>query len=72
MVKTKIEIRKRIWDLLEERDVDRFPRPVHGRIPNFIGAGKAAERLSKLKKRRNASIIKANPDSPQRWVREKP
>lgn len=67
----KIEIRKKIWDLLEERDVARFPRPVHGRIPNFIGAGKAAERLGKLEEWRNASIIKANPDSPQRWVREK-
>jgi len=31
-------IRKRIWDLMEAKDIARFPRPVHHRIPNFDGA----------------------------------
>jgi len=40
-------IRKRIWDLLEERDIARSPRPVHHRIPNFDGADAAAARLAR-------------------------
>ncbi len=67
----KQEIRKKIWDLLEEKDIARFPRPVHGRIPNFVGAQTAARKLEELKEWKNASVIKANPDSPQKWVRKK-
>eukprot|EP00957_Ditylum_brightwellii_P001888 145006-Ditylum_brightwellii.AAC.1 len=36
-------IRKRIWDLMEEKDIARQPRPVHHRIPNFEGAAEAAD-----------------------------
>jgi 5-formyltetrahydrofolate cyclo-ligase len=69
-LKNKQEIRKIIWDLLEEKNVATFPRPVHGRIPNFIGANVAAEKLDKLTVWKKARIIKSNPDSPQKWVRE--
>lgn len=62
-------IRKRIWDLMEEKDIARFPRPVHHRIPNFDGAEVAAERLSKLPEFMQATCIKVNPDTPQRPVR---
>jgi hypothetical protein len=31
----KDQIRKEIWQLIEERGIARFPRPVYGRIPNF-------------------------------------
>jgi len=65
----KEQIRKQIWDLMEERDISRFPRPVHGRIPNFIGADKAALRLKELIVWKKAKVIKANPDSPQKSVR---
>ncbi|BEP18181.1 5-formyltetrahydrofolate cyclo-ligase [Pyrofollis japonicus] len=65
----KDSIRKRIWRLLEERGVARFPRPVYGRIPNFEGAEKAAYRLASLEEWKRARIIKVNPDSPQKWVR---
>lgn len=69
-MKTKQEIRQIIWDLLEEKNVAMFPRPVHGRIPNFIGANVAAEKLDELTVWRKARVIKSNPDSPQKWVRE--
>ncbi len=66
----KDTIRERVWKLLEEKNVAKFPRPVYGRIPNFIGAEEAAEKLSRLDIWKNADIIKVNPDSPQRPVRQ--
>jgi 5-formyltetrahydrofolate cyclo-ligase len=62
-------IRKRIWDLMEEKDIARFPRPVHHRIPNFVGAEQAAARLATLEEFQKAKIVKVNPDTPQRQVR---
>ncbi|MHA1593796.1 MAG: 5-formyltetrahydrofolate cyclo-ligase [Candidatus Baldrarchaeia archaeon] len=66
----KREIRETIWRLMEERGIARFPLPVRGRIPNFIGAEKAAERLRCLPEYERANVIFCNPDSPQRPVRE--
>ena len=63
-------IRERVWRLLEAKGVARFPKPVRGRIPNFVGAEEAASRLAQLDVWRKARIIKVNPDSPQRPVRE--
>ncbi len=65
----KRRIRERIWRLLEEKDVAAFPRPVYGRIPNFKGAERAAERLFSTREWREARIVKVNPDAPQRPVR---
>ena len=69
-MKNKEEIRQLIWDLLEEKNVVTFPLPVQGRIPNFIGANVAAEKLNELSIWRKARMIKSNPDAPQKWVRE--
>ena len=66
---SKDEIRKEIWRLLEERGVARFPKPIWGRIPNFAGAEKAAERIVSRKEFKDAEVIKVNPDSPQMPVR---
>jgi 5-formyltetrahydrofolate cyclo-ligase len=63
-------LREKIWRLLEEKKVASFPRPVYGRIPNFIGAETAAQRLLGLKVWENAEVVKSNPDSPQAHVRE--
>ncbi|MGB9827180.1 5-formyltetrahydrofolate cyclo-ligase [Thermosphaera chiliense] len=63
-------IRERIWRLLEEKNVALFPRPVYGRIPNFAGAERAAQRLLSLKVWENAEVVKSNPDSPQAHLRE--
>lgn len=65
----KKAIRERIWRLMEELDIARFPRPVYGRIPNFLGAEKAAERLFRTSFWRKSKVIKVNPDSPQQPVR---
>eukprot|EP00986_Skeletonema_menzelii_P019368 scaffold27836_cov166-Skeletonema_menzelii.AAC.1 len=65
----KWKIRKAVWDYLEEKDLAQFPRPVHHRIPNFIGADDAAERLATLPEFQSANMVKVNPDTPQRQVR---
>ena len=39
-------IRKRIWDKLEAQNFAQNPRPVHHRIPNFVGASVSAEKVS--------------------------
>ncbi|MEM0223318.1 MAG: 5-formyltetrahydrofolate cyclo-ligase [Nitrososphaerota archaeon] len=62
-------IREEIWRLLESRGVARFPKPIHGRIPNFAGAERAAERILGLEEYRAASVVKVSPDSPQKHVR---
>ncbi len=50
--------------------VSRFPRP-NGRIPNFVGAEAAAERLRTMTEWRQAATVKSNPDSPQWPVRQR-
>jgi 5-formyltetrahydrofolate cyclo-ligase len=57
-----------VWALLERSGASRFPGAV-GRIPNFVGAEAAAERLAALPEWRAARVVKANPDAPQLPVR---
>ena len=66
---TKQALRERVWRLLERRRVGRFPLPLTGRIPSFVGAEAAAERLATLPEWRAARALKCNPDAPQRAVR---
>lgn len=65
----KWEIRKRVWDLMERENIAQNPRPVHHRIPNFVGAGTAAQMLGNLQAFATAKCVKVNPDSPQKQVR---
>ena len=67
--KAKQELREKIWRLLEEKNVVRFPRPVYGRIPNFIGAEQAAYKIIGLEIWEKAEVIKSNPDSSQKPLR---
>lgn len=69
-MRAKGETRQEIWELLEREKAARFPG-ARGRIPNFIGAEKCARLLSELALWRKAKVVKANPDSPQRAVRQK-
>jgi 5-formyltetrahydrofolate cyclo-ligase len=69
-MKTKDAIRDAIWDLLEKENIARFPG-AHGRIPNFAGAEKCASLLSGAPLWQQAKTIKANPDSPQRAIRQR-
>jgi len=67
---SKAEIRAQVWATMDRRGVSRFPKPIQGRIPNFVGADAAAERLCCTREFMQASVVKVNPDSPQRKVRE--
>ncbi|MEM0482353.1 MAG: 5-formyltetrahydrofolate cyclo-ligase [Nitrososphaerota archaeon] len=66
----KQRIREHVWDLLVREQVARPPFPIRGRIPNFVGAEAAAEKLLLLESFRSARTVKVSPDSPQRPVRE--
>lgn len=66
----KEQLRNEIWQLLEQRNVAVFPLPVRGRIPNFIGSDKAASLVTTLPEWKKAKIVFANPDSPQKKIRE--
>jgi len=65
----KEAIRRRVWNLMEEKGVSRFPRPVFGRIPNFAGAEEAARKLAEQREFQRAEVVKVNPDAPQQAVR---
>jgi len=67
---SKEEIRMRVWRLMEEKGVATLPKPIFHRIPNFVGAEKAAQNLRELPEYRAAKVVFCNPDSPQRPVRE--
>lgn len=56
---------------MEELNIARFPRPVYGRIPNFVGAEIAAKKLSETKEWKKAEVVFINPDSPQKHVRKR-
>ena len=66
----KSDVRRRAWQAIRDAGVARFPG-VEGRIPNFIGAEAAAERLAATEEWKRAKAIKANPDSPQLPVRKR-
>ena len=66
----KQKLREKIWKLLEEKGVARFPLPLKDRIPNFEGSDRAAELLTTLPEWKRAKIIFSNPDFAQQKVRE--
>lgn len=63
-------LREKIWSEMERLEIAVFPLPCKGRIPNFIGAEAAAEKLRYLEEWKKAKVVFVNPDSPQRRVRE--
>lgn len=65
----KDALRARIWARLEETGTGIGP--VWSRIPDFVGARAAAERVADLPRWKAARTVKCNPDAPQRWVRER-
>jgi 5-formyltetrahydrofolate cyclo-ligase len=66
----KIRVREKIWSILEEYKVARFPYPVRGRIPNFEGSERAARRILGLDEFYAADVVKVNPDYPQLEIRK--
>lgn len=63
-------MRERAWSAIRAAGAARFPG-VEGRIPNFIGAEAAADRLADLGEWKDAANLKSNPDSPQLPVRKR-
>lgn len=60
----KNAIRGRIWDLLEQHNA-ALDADVHGRIPNFVRAEAAADRLAGLAVWQSSHVVKAVPDKAQ-------
>ena len=70
MLAAKSALRARIWTALTGARAVRFPGAT-GRIPNFVGAEAAAERLRARPEWTRAATVKANPDSAQLPVRQR-
>ncbi len=66
----KAKLREEVWSALRAARVARFPG-AEGRIPNFVGAEAAAERLRGVAAWKDARTMKANPDAPQWPVRQR-
>ncbi len=64
----KCEVRETIWSRLEQA-AQALPPGAYGRIPDFVGAKRAAERLTAHDAWRSARVIKSNPDKAQLPVR---
>jgi 5-formyltetrahydrofolate cyclo-ligase len=70
LLEAKAHLRDEVWGALRAANVARFPG-ADGRIPNFVGAEAAAERLRGLPAWERAATVKANPDAPQWPVRQR-
>jgi 5-formyltetrahydrofolate cyclo-ligase len=70
LLAAKADLREQVWAALKAEGVARFPGAV-GRIPNFVGAEAAAERLRSTVHWSSAGTVKANPDSAQLPVRQR-
>uniref|UniRef100_UPI0037E87D03 methenyltetrahydrofolate synthase domain-containing protein isoform X1 n=1 Tax=Semicossyphus pulcher TaxID=241346 RepID=UPI0037E87D03 len=66
---TKWDIRQKVWDYIEEKNLANFPRPVHNRIPNFKGAFTACTKVSELQVFTKTSEVKVDPDKTLEGVR---
>ena len=66
----KAALRQEVWSAMSAAKVARFPGAA-GRIPNFVGAEAAAERLRATDVWRGTGTVKANPDSAQLPVRQR-
>ena len=69
-MRSKDDIRESVWEILQKKKVARFPGAV-GRIPNFIGAEACTKQLAETRYWKAARVLKINPDSPQRAIRQK-
>jgi 5-formyltetrahydrofolate cyclo-ligase len=70
LLAAKAALRQEVWSALREEGVARFPG-AEGRIPNFVGAEEAAERLRGTEVWAAAETVKSNPDAPQWPVRQR-
>ncbi|NXS21329.1 MTHSD protein, partial [Mystacornis crossleyi] len=66
---SKWDIREKVWEHLEASGLAEFPRPVHGRIPNFKGSLQACGSLRELDVFSRAREVKVDPDKPLEGAR---
>lgn len=65
----KLAVREAVWSALESAGV--VAGPVHGKIPDFHGAGNAAAKLAEFEAWASARVVKVMPDRAQQAVRER-
>src|SRR5262245_20369071 len=65
---TKDAIRHKVWTRVTAAGVARFPG-AHGRIPNFVGAERAAKLLTQLTIWKRAKVVKFDLAAPQMALR---
>ncbi len=65
--KSKREVREWVWKAI--KPYSTFPPP-YGRIPNFLNAERACEKLRELEEYRRAKVVFVAPDSPLKRARE--
>lgn len=70
LITRRERLRRRIWHLMKDAGVLTFPLDVFGKVPNFIGAEKAAEILAQQIEFEQAKVIFVSPDHVLRRVRE--
>ena len=70
LLREKARLREEVWAALTAAGVGRFPG-VQNRIPNFVGAEAAADRLRETPEWLAARTVKSNPDSAQLPVRQR-
>jgi 5-formyltetrahydrofolate cyclo-ligase len=68
LLAAKAALREEVWRAMSVKGIARFPAPAN-RIPNFVGAEAAANRLADTDAWQRARTVKSNPDSPQLPVR---
>uniref|UniRef100_A0A8C7TYX2 Methenyltetrahydrofolate synthase domain-containing protein n=1 Tax=Oncorhynchus mykiss TaxID=8022 RepID=A0A8C7TYX2_ONCMY len=66
---TKWDIREKVWDYIEAKNLANFPRPVHNRIPNFKGAHTACAKVLELQVFNETDEVKVDPDKPLEGAR---
>jgi 5-formyltetrahydrofolate cyclo-ligase len=70
LLHAKAQLREEVWNAMRAGKATRFPG-AEGRIPNFVGAEAAAERLRAVAAWQGARTLKTNPDAPQWPVRQR-
>lgn len=65
----KQRLRELVWGRIDAAPEVRRAPGATGRIPNYVGAEAAAERVAELPEWKRARVLKMNPDSPQLALR---
>jgi len=66
----KADLRQEVWTAITTSGAARFPG-AQGRIPNFVGAERAADAMRECREWQAAGRLKSNPDAPQLPVRQR-